>query len=83
MRFNAPSHRACPPSVLPCEDGVFLYHDEINVYGPVHRMGLVADEDGLPLAGMSNMIDDGYLFGIGVMEDDTVICSITPAGSLV
>ena len=64
------------------EDGVFLYHDEINVYGPVHRMGLIADEDGLPLDGMSNMIDDGYLFGIGVMEDDTVICSITPAGSL-
>ncbi|RJU92043.1 MAG: hypothetical protein DWC03_07500 [Candidatus Poseidoniales archaeon] len=64
------------------DDGMYLYHDEINIYGPVHRMGLVTDEMGAPLQGMSNMLDDGYLFGIGVMEDDTIICSITPSGSL-
>ena len=63
-------------------DGVSLYHDEINIYGPVHRMGLVADGEGAPVHGMSNMIDDGYLFGIGVMEEDTIICSMTPSGSL-
>ena len=28
------------------------------------------------------MLDQGFLFGIGVMEDDTIICSITPGGSL-
>ena len=64
------------------DEGIYLYHDEINIYGPVHRMGLVTDENGAPLQGMSNMLDDGYLFGIGVMEDDTIICSITPGGSL-
>jgi len=64
------------------DDGMYLYHDEINIYGPVHRMGLVTEEMGAPLQGMSNMLDDGYLFGIGVMEDDTIICSITPSGSL-
>ena len=30
-------------------DGMYLYHDEINVNGPVHRMGLVADSTGAPL----------------------------------
>ena len=64
------------------DEGVYLYHDEINIYGPVHRMGLVADQSGEARPGMSNMLDDGYLFGIGVMEDDTIVCSITPGGSL-
>ena len=64
------------------DEGVYLYHDEINIYGPVHRMGLVADSDGETLQGMSNMLDDGYLYGIAVMKEDTIICSITPGGSL-
>ena len=64
------------------DEGVYLYHDEINIYGPVHRMGLVTDADGEAIKGMSNMLDDGFLFGIGVMEDDTIVCSITPGGSL-
>tara|TARA_B100000683_G_scaffold267038_1_gene300154 strand:+ start:354 stop:5243 length:4890 start_codon:yes stop_codon:yes gene_type:complete len=63
-------------------EGVYLYHDEINIYGPVHRMGLVTDADGVAIKGMSNMLDEGYLFGIGVMEDDTIVCSITPTGTL-
>ena len=64
------------------DEGMYLYHDEINIYGPVHRMGLVGDEKGRSLAGMSNMLNVGYLFGIGTMDDDTIICSITPSGSL-
>jgi hypothetical protein len=28
------------------------------------------------------MLEQGFLFGVGVMEDDTIICSITPSGSL-
>ena len=64
------------------DEGVYLYHDEINIYGPVHRMGLVTDADGEAIKGMSNMLDEGYLFGIGVMEDDTIVCSITPTGTL-
>ena len=64
------------------DEGVYLYHDEINIYGPVHRMGLVTDADGEAIKGMSNMLDEGYLFGIGVMEDDTIVCSIAPTGTL-
>ena len=63
-------------------EGIYLYHDEINLNGPVYRMGLIADEDGVSIDGLSNMLDQGFLFGIGVMEDDTIVCSITPGGSL-
>ena len=63
-------------------EGIYLYHDEINLNGPVYRMGLIADEDGMSIDGLSNMLDQGFLFGIGVMEDDTIVCSITPGGSL-
>lgn len=61
--------------------GVYLYHDEINVYGPVSRMGLIANEDGEATPGLSNMLFVGFTFGIGTMEDDTVVCTMTPAGS--
>ena len=62
------------------EDGVYLYHDEINVYGPISRMGLIADENGEATPGLSNMLFEGYTFGIGAMGDDTVVCTVTPAG---
>ena len=63
-------------------EGLYLYHDEINLNGPVYRLGLITNADGEPINGLSNMLDQGFLFGIGVMEDDTIICSITPGGSL-
>ena len=43
---------------------------------------MVTDESGEAINGLSNMLDQGFLFGIGVMEDDTIVCSITPGGSL-
>ena len=61
-------------------EGLYLYHDEINLNGPVHRLGLITNAEGEPINGLSNMIDQGFLFGIGVMEDDTILCSITPSG---
>ena len=61
-------------------EGLYLYHDEINLNGPVHRLGLITNAEGEPISGLSNMIDQGFLFGIGVMEDDTILCSITPSG---
>lgn len=63
-------------------EGLYLYHDEINLNGPVYRLGLITNEDGEPINGLSNMLDQGFLFGIGIMEDDTIVCSITPGGSL-
>ena len=64
------------------EEGLYLHHDEINLNGPVHRLGLVADDDGAELSGMSNMLDQGFLFGIGSMDEDTILCTVSPTGSL-
>ena len=79
QRANAPgvSHL----SFVTRDEGIFLYHDEINVYGPVSRMGLVASADGEPVAGLSNMLFEGFTFGVGQMEDDTIVCTVTPGGS--
>ena len=60
---------------------MYLYHDEINIYGPVTRMGFVADEQGSARQGLSNMLLDGFMFGIGVMEDDTMVTTVSPTGS--
>ena len=62
-------------------EGVYLFHDEINHYGPVIRWGLVADEDGTGVNGLSNMLVDDVLFGIGIMEEDTLVCSVSETGS--
>ena len=80
QRVLAPG--ATEVALLLHNDGMYLFHDEINVNGPVHRMGLVADSTGAPLSGLSNTIEQDYLFGVGTMEADTIICSITPSGSL-
>ena len=64
------------------KEGVYLFHDEINLNGPVHRLGLVADDKGAELSGMSNMLDQGFLFGVGSMDDDTILCTVSPTGSL-
>ena len=64
------------------KEGVYLFHDEINLNGPVHRLGLVADDEGAELSGMSNMLDQGFLFGVGSMDDDTILCTVSPTGSL-
>ena len=62
-------------------EGVYLFHDEINHYGPVIRWGLVADEEGKSLSGLSNMVTDDILFGIASMEEDTLVCTISASGS--
>jgi len=78
-RSNAPGVTAINLALR--DEGVYLFHDEINVYGPVTRMGLVADAEGQPLSGLSNMLFEGHIFGIGSMEDDTLVATVTPGGS--
>ena len=79
---NGRSPGATDVALAQQDEGLYLYHDEINLNGPVYRLGLVTDESGEAINGLSNMLDQGFLFGIGVMEDDTIVCSITPGGSL-
>ena len=61
-------------------DGTYLYHDETNYYGPVVRWGLLADDEGQAVNGLSNLLMDGILFGIGSMEEDTLLCSSSSNG---
>ena len=61
-------------------EGTYLYHDEINYYGPVVRWGLLADDEGQAVNGLSNLLIGGILFGIGSMEEDTLLCSSSTSG---
>ena len=83
-------HRTSAPGVrhlgmVSRDEGVYLYHDEINVwdneYGPVTRMGLIATAEAEPMSGLSNSLFEGYVFGVGLMETDTVVCTVTATGS--
>jgi subtilisin family serine protease len=83
---NEQTHRTNAPGVSHLsftqrEEGIFLFHDEINMYGPVSRMGLVANSDGTLVSGLSNMLFEGFTFGVGLMESDTIVCTVTPSGS--
>ena len=78
-RLLAPGASGVHLEVRP--EGVYLFHDEINHYGPVIRWGLVADEDGTSVNGLSNMLASEILFGIGIMEEDTMICALSESGS--
>ena len=68
-------------SLVVRDEGVYAFHDEINGYGPVSRMGLIADSSGASLAGLSNMMFEGYTYGVAAMDDDTIICTMSPSGS--
>ena len=79
-------HRTTAPGVSNLafshrDEGFYLFHDEINIYGPVSRMGFVADQNGQALQGLSNMVVEGFTFGIGVMEEDTMVCTVSPSGT--
>ena len=79
-------HRTLAPGVshialTSSNDGMLVFYDEINMYGPVTRMGLIANEDVEPIAGLSNMVFEGYVFGVGQMDDDIVVCTLSMSGS--
>jgi subtilisin family serine protease len=83
---NEMRHRTNAPGVSHLsfthrDEGIYLFHDEINMYGPVSRMGLVANSEGVLVSGLSNMLFEGYTFGVGLMESDTIVCTVTPTGS--
>jgi subtilisin family serine protease len=83
QRTSAPGVRHL--SMATRDDGVYLFHDEINVwnteYGPVTRMGLIATVEGESVAGLSNSMVEGYVFGLGLMETDTLVCTVSATGS--
>ena len=53
------------------DEGLYLYHDEINLNGPVYRLGMVTDENGEAI--LLRLRDPP-----GVMEQTMVSSSMTP-----
>ena len=66
----------------PTSDGVQIFFDEINGYGPVTRYGILSDGAlGQSLA-LSNILTDGFLKGHAGMESDGILLLSSASGSL-
>jgi len=66
----------------PTSDGVQIFYDEINVYGPVTRYGLLSDASFGQTLALSNILTDGFLKGHAGMEFDGILLLSSASGSL-
>jgi len=66
----------------PTSDGVQIFYDEINVYGPVTRYGLLSDSSQGPTLALSNILTIGFLKGHAGMEFDGILLLSSASGSL-
>ena len=79
-RIEAPG--ATHIELNPTSDGVQIFYDEINGYGPVTRYGLLSDSSlGQSLA-LSNIITEGFLKGHAGMQSDGILLLSSASGSL-
>ena len=66
----------------PTSDGVQIFYDEINVYGPVTRYGLLSDSSKGQTLALSNILTEGFLKGYAGMEADGILLVSSASGSL-
>ena len=66
----------------PTSDGVQIFYDEINIYGPVTRYGLLSDASQGQSLALSNILTEGFLKGHAGMEFDGIILLSSAGGSL-
>ena len=66
----------------PTSDGVQIFYDEINIYGPVTRYGLLSDSSKSQSLALSNILTEGFLKGHAGMEFDGIIFLSSAGGSL-
>lgn len=79
-RIEAPG--ATHIELNPTSDGVQIFYDEINGYGPVTRYGLLSDSSlGQSLA-LSNIITEGFLKGHAGLQSDGILLLSSASGSL-
>ena len=64
------------------EQGMQIFYDEINTFGPTTRYGLLTDADHESIDGMSDIMAQGFLQGFAGMEDDGIVMLSTASGSL-
>jgi hypothetical protein len=83
---NDASHVAAPGMsnlhLNPTERGVQLVFDEINIYGPVTRYGLLSQDMTLTDYSISNILTEGFLSGFAGMEYDGILMLSSASGSL-
>jgi len=66
----------------PTADGVQIFYDEINVYGPVTRYGLLSDSSLGQTLALSNILTEGFLKGHAGMDFDGILLLSSASGSL-
>ena len=79
-RIEAPG--ATHIELNPTSDGVQIFYDEINGYGPVTRYGLLSDSSLGQTLALSNIITEGFLEGHAGMKSDGILLLSSASGSL-
>ena len=79
-RITAPG--ATHLELNPSSDGVQIFYDEINVYGPVTRYGLLSDSSKGQTLALSNILTEGFLKGYASMDADGILLVSSASGSL-
>ena len=80
VRINAPGVQNI--ELNPTSDGVQIYYDEINIYGPVTRYGLLSDSSNGPSMALSNILTEGFLEGQAGLEFDGIMLLSSASGAL-
>ena len=79
-RIEAPG--ASHIELNPTSDGVQIFYDEINMYGPVTRYGLLSDGSSGQSMALSNILTEGFLKGHAGLGGDGILLLSSASGSL-
>jgi hypothetical protein len=79
-RINAPGVQNI--ELNPTSDGIQIYYDEINIYGPVTRYGLLSDSSKGQSVALSNILAEGFLQDQAGLEFDGILLLSSASGSL-
>ena len=79
-RINAPGVQNI--ELNPTSDGIQIYYDEINIYGPVTRYGLLSDSSKGQSIALSNILAEGFLQDQAGLEFDGILLLSSASGSL-
>lgn len=80
VRLNAPGVQNI--ELNPTSDGVQIFYDEINIYGPVTRYGLLSDAESSQVVALSNILTEGFLVGQAGLEYDGMLLLSSASGAL-
>ena len=64
------------------KQGVQIFYDEINTFGPTTRYGLLTDADHQSIDAMSDLMAQGFLQGFAGLEYDGIVMLSTASGSI-